>query len=582
MLAFPLAAVGSAQTDAALPTSRERSSDPRARDAVVAAPLAPPGCFAGPVDAAARELVHPGAEVAGVDELGALVLAPIVFPGVRHRLVEHDGLWCDAQRAANLLGSGTAVERASVFATTAAAPWFDGVTVLDARETLPGVVELTTHARTNGILATWIVRVDGQGVRDATWTATAIAVEPFEAEIEGLTALPGLARSYARAPTGLVELTEPILPQTPSPTSSVFATDTYSDGFRITFHLATTQFFPTAAEPLPTDELRAVTRENYEEYLSWGLHKGWSSNLGHVYLNDAVAAQCIACVFIAQDFNIHISSAVVPILAVLVPATYPDDRAAFSTVVGHEMFHNFQNAYSKPSNGVFMGGAYSEGLARFTEALHTYSVVSHQPDSLVYSSTGNGCNAELGAQFGTPLLQDGPATGQSYSACDFWLSFYGQHGLDGLVGVLEASPVHRHKTGWDEIKSVVEDAIDAPVDDTLAHFAAAMSTGAGLTWAPAVGPGPTLDWNEYLLGWPMTNLNPGGSVTTRLTDGGMLGARVTVDGILTSDEPAAALYVVRDDGTFTRVSSGASVDAPARVVAIFPGLGEISPRLSYA
>jgi hypothetical protein len=428
--------------------------------------------------------------------------------------------------------------------------------------------------------------VDALGVREATWTASAFAVPPFEAEIEGFTALPGASRTYARGPDGTLAMTTPLAPpQVAPPTVPPLGTaDRMPDGFRIQMHAADLGVYPAfGVEPLPHDVMLYVVGENYREFLSWGLQKGWSGTTGHVYIDDDTAASCIACVFISQQFNIHISSAAVQALGAL-GYTYPDDRAALSTVIGHEMFHNFQNAYSKPTtSATFMGGAYAEGMARAQETFHEYSAVTHQDDSLVYAADANGCNDELGVQGTVVTLHDGPATSQSYSACDFWLSFYGRHGVDGYRALLEASPAHATKGGWTEIKSVVEDALDAPVDDELAGFAAAMLTDEQLAWAPASGNGAVIDWSTFLDGWVVPTLAPGGSYTQRVRDGGMAAARVNVDGVVTTNAPeATALYVVRDDGSFTRIQSGDIVDAPAWIVSILPGTGTVTPTLSYA
>jgi hypothetical protein len=54
----------------------------------------PAGCSAAPLEVAARELVHEGAEVVAVDELGAILSLPIVYPAVRERMLDANGLWC--------------------------------------------------------------------------------------------------------------------------------------------------------------------------------------------------------------------------------------------------------------------------------------------------------------------------------------------------------------------------------------------------------------------------------------------------------------------------------------------------------
>lgn len=543
---------------------------------------APPGCARGSLDAALSQL-FPAATLVREDELGALALLPVIEPGIRVRLVPGDGVWCDAQRAFNVVASGTPIEVATAYAKVAAAPWFDGVSVTDARETLPGVVVLTTHARTNGVVADWTVVTDARGIVGASFTAVAFAVAPFDPVIEGYTALPGFSRSFARDEAGLLLSAQPLVPATDVPRVQRVAIDRMSDGFEIVFRYGpgALPFYPTVDELGPTGVIRAVAAENYEEFLSWGLTKGWSRNQGDIYVDDDIALQCLACVFIGLDFNIHVFSGVTQALAQL-GYSYPDERAAMATVIGHEMFHNFQNRYSRPVGGVNMGGSFSEGMARFQETLHAYSGVSHQPDSLVYARDANGCNDELGVQGGQPNLASGPATAQSYSACDFWLTFYGQQGIAGIRAALAASPAHRPKAGWDELRAIVQDAAGAPVEDTLARFAASLLTGAGLTWGPAAGVGASHDWNTYLLGWPAGTLAPGGSLTQTLVDGGMMGARVTIDGTLSVNTTAVKLYVIDDAGTPTPIVSGASVDAPAWVVAIDPAVGSANVKLSYA
>lgn len=541
----------------------------------------PPGCAEGPVEAAIAQL-FPGASLGTVDELGAIALLPIVVPGVRARLVEAGGAWCDAQRAFNHVAEGSPVEVASAYARVAAAPWFDGVTILDASETLPGLVSLTTHARTNGVVAEWLVLVDGAGIQQATLTATRFAVAPFDAQIEGFTALPGFTRTFTRDADGLLVPSQPLVPDVSVPRVQRIAIDRMSDGFEIIFRYGPGGLpnYPTVDEVGPTGIIRAVTAENYAEFLSWGFTKGWSRSQGDVFVDDEVALSCLACVFIGLDFNIHISSAVTEALSAL-GYRYDDPRAAMSTVIGHEMYHNFQNRYARPAGGVNMGGAYSEGMARFQETLHDYSEITHQPDSLVYATDANGCNDELGTQTGAATLATGPATRQSYSACDFWLTFYGEHGIAGVREAMLVSATHRPKTGWDEMKSIVEDVTNAPIDDDLARFAGSILTGARLTWGPAAGAGPALDWNAHLDGWVIPTLAPGGSVTQGIADGGMMGARVDVDGVVTVNTTAVKLYVIDTAGTPTPIASGASVDAPAWVIAIRPGTGAATPTLSY-
>lgn len=68
----------------------------------------------------------------------------------------------------------------------------------------------------------------------------------------------------------------------------------------------------------------------------------------------------------------------------------------------------------------------------------------------------------------------------------------------------------------------------------------------------------------------------------RLSDGGMMAARVEVDGVASVDHAGVVLFVVDDAGKVAPISSGGSVDGPAWVVVILPRVGNARPTLSYA
>ena len=96
---------------------------------------------------------------------------------------------------------------------------------------------------------------------------------------------------------------------------------------------------------------------------------------GYVYINDATSAYCQACVFIADDFQIHFITGVREFLTAL-GYDYGDasDRDVLADVLGHEMLHDWQNNYVKPtSSGRSVPGSYSEGTARFVDE-HTLGV----------------------------------------------------------------------------------------------------------------------------------------------------------------------------------------------------------------
>jgi hypothetical protein len=53
----------------------------------------------------------------------------------------------------------------------------------------------------------WMIAVDSDGIRTATWEATDFAQQPLEAQTEGLTALPGGTETYTRTADGLMDAT---------------------------------------------------------------------------------------------------------------------------------------------------------------------------------------------------------------------------------------------------------------------------------------------------------------------------------------------------------------------------------------
>ena len=571
----------------------------------------PTGCTFGTAAQAAARLVHPGAElsgrstVAGFDSV--LALKPLVYPGVRHRLIGVGDTWCNAtgfNAAWQLAGrSSDAVQMATAYAQVAAAPYFDGVSVTGAREVVPGTVTLDTHAMTNGITATWTIVTNASGVSRATWTATGFAVPPFTAEWEGVTATAGLTRTYAASANGSVLPVEPMLPAPGDP--ELVTEGKTADDFTIRINYGQSGYSPNIGQDTtvhPVDYLRfvrKVTLDNYQEFYNWGLRKNWSSDLGIVFVDSSTAATCLACVFIREDFNIHISTAVVQALFAL-GFEYPDDKLAYANVIGHEMTHDWQNAYYKPTqNGAAAGVHFAEGIARMQESLHAYSGVSHQPNSLLYSVgrsapgvdlSANSCNGWDGANIETTMAA-GPFTNKTYNACYFWLTWFPNHGASAYVDLFGAMFNHAKKTGNAEIIDALNQASPGTFGEDLAAFAQASLTGKGYTWSY---PGTTeRDWGKWLDRFVPATLAVGEAFTKSLRDGGVMAREITSGGTLsvTTSRPAVGVYVVRDDGTTatrTKVDTSDTiadvVAAPAAgekvwLVAVYPSLGSASVTL---
>lgn len=579
---------------------------------------APAGCSSGTAESAAAQLVHPAAEVSEIGDVAgfrsALVLEPLVYPGVRHRLIQAGSYWCDVSGfnvAWRLAGRpSSAVQLASAYARIAPAPYFDGVTVTNVRQLAPGIIALNTHALTNGITAKWVLTVDGEGISHASWTATGLAVEPFEAEIEGVTAPTGLRRTYERAPDGSVRALEAILPSAEEAANvapELVTEGKTADDFIIRLVYANSGPSPNAGQDTGVDIIdrpRIILKmllDNYAEFYGWGLRKGWTSNVGNVYWDSSTAMTCWACVYIREDFNIHMSSAVLPILAAL-GFEYPNDKEALSNVLGHEMTHDFQNAYYKPTqNGASTSTAFSEGTARFQESLHSYSGVSHQPKSLIYSIgrevpgvslAANSCNGWNGTNMEADFAA-GPFTNKTYNACYFWLSWYQQHGTSGIVELFTAMFDHAKKTGHAEVIDGLQQATGGTFADDLAAFAQASITGKGYSWAAPGQTAPVRDWGQYLDRWTPAAMT-GTTASRTIGNGGVMAREVTTAGTFSSTSAAhVALYVIRDNGaTATRTlidrfdGIADFVAAPAAgervwLVAVNPNLGNTSGNITF-
>ncbi len=556
---------------------------PTAAGARVQASPSQEGCAGGSLPHAAEEVFGLGTEVvdrqtvAGLE--GALVLEPRIAPGTRGRLLRVGNSWCEASSSFNIAwtAAGRSFDEtgreaaARTYAQVAAAPYFDDVTVTGLHKTAPGTFALTTHALTNGIDAQWMITVDDDGITTATWEATAFAQQPLEADIEGLTALPGGRETYARSAHGLLSAarglpTAESARRTAPPSIAEYVSP---DGFVIAVSIGDSR---VAINPgmdtgvrkadIVRENLRAIA-VNYKDFYSWGLRKGWGElepisgpNKGYVYINDALSLYCLACVFISNDFQIHIMSEVELVLAAL-GYSYPEGVEAYQNIIGHEMFHNFQNRYNKPGplgrmRGRGVTSAYSEGTARAQEAMHGYSKVSHQKNSLMYANDRNGCNGYEGSNFDTAM-----ATGvfnKGYTACFFWLSWFAAEGTDGLKQlVAKAYPkVSPEPEGYAEGVAALGRASKLSVAKQAVRFAGAAVTGRGYKLGG-------LDWAKMLDRWRPLGLSTGQSAIATLSPTGMLARELRSAATVTLGKSSdAALFAVIDTGskTITRVAEG--------------------------
>lgn len=578
-------------------------------------------CTPGTPAEAARTLYGSGTEVVRADQVAGLqtVLAmePYIAPGTRHRMIAVSGGWCDAETGFNTawLANGLSLSASRAMATAysrlAAAPYFDQTDAVSYTGA-GGVHTIRTHSLTNGIEALWTIVTDADGVRSARWVATDYAVEPFVAQWEGLTALNGANETYTRLASGELAA-ERGLPTGEIDPPEAQVSFTGPDGFTIVVGIGDSRNAVDIGQDTGNSRAdilrmtRDVVGDNYLDFYAWGLRADWApartrfvvinspgqipapEKTGYVSINDGTSAYCQACVFIADDFQVHIVSEVRVFLEAL-GYTYPgvSDRDVLSDVMGHEMFHNWQNNYVKPAaTGRSVPGSYSEGTARMQEALHAYSGGSHQPGSLVYANDGNGCNGYHGTN-PTATLAAGPFNG-AYAACNFWLPWYGAEGVGALAKlVIEGAPLGAEASSSSAGKMIpaVELATGEPFTVSGAEWAAGLITGKNLTWGPATGSGPTYDWSQYLERWTPAQLAIGNSATRTLAGGGVMAVEASASFRPRVTE-GAGLAILRDSAagaSLTFPDPGTLVQGPANgervyVIAVYPQAGSLSTTL---
>ncbi len=576
-----------------------------ASSAASSAPPAVPSisaCASGDALDAGVELFGAGTEFVQTDRVAglttALVLEPYIAPGTRHRMIAVPGGWCDAESGFNhaWTANGRSFAEsgavAAAYARLAAAPYFDQTTVT-SRSATAGVHTIATHSLTNGVDARWTIVTDAAGVRLAKWVSTGFANKPFVAQWEGLTAVDGANERYARLVDGLLTA-ERGLPTGGLDDPAAEVSYTSPDGFKIVVGIGDSR----NAVDIGTDtgnsrvdllrDFRRAIAQNYQDFYDWGFRAAWApartrflvaqgptqanigpANTGYVSINDSTSAYCQACVFIADDFQIHMVSEVRPFLEAL-GYTYPgaSDYDVLTDVLGHEMFHDWQNNYVKPtSTGRSVPGSYSEGTARMQESLHTYSGASHQPGSLVYANDANGCNGFSASDAG---MAGGAFQTPAYAACNFWLPWYGARGVETLAKlVMEGAPAGAEVPNASNSKKVthaIEVATGEPYARSAAQWAAGLITGKNMAWAPAVGAGETRNWAEYLNRWVPSTLAAGASATANLRDGGVMARRVN-GGFVATISDGAILAVLRDSATgatLTYPAPGEAIPGPAQ------------------
>ncbi|HEX2085624.1 MAG TPA: hypothetical protein VHF89_08075, partial [Solirubrobacteraceae bacterium] len=355
-----------------------------------------------------------------------------------------------------------------------------------------------------------------------------------------------------------------------------------SDGFTVEISYSEARTAPQLGQDtgvFDVDFIRITQRaiaKNYEDFMQWGLTgSSWApADHGYVYINDALSAFCLACVLISDQFNIHLNSHAHDALGAL-GYRYPgaSEEEVWTDIIGHELFHNFQNRFNRPGLTVALGNRaagfyYLEGTARLQEAFHDYSDISHQPESLIYANDGNGCNGfDGGGTIHVEGLTQSPDmdremvkgpfnTSRSYSACYFWMPWFAEHGWSTMKRlVTETMPAAIEISNQNEegIAASTAASGDSMLEQLRMFARHALTAGRGMnTFGPLLG-GPVRDWAAHLEAWDPDPLRRGTPHTRTLQGGGMMANEITeslrVD--ITGPKETRAFLVI-DDGTTTR------------------------------
>lgn len=578
-------------------------------------------CVAGSADQAARALLHPQAVVLGTEVVAGIETAsvdkPLVHPGTRDRLLRHGDGWCTVAAFTDVTGL-VGTDAATAFAQLAPVAWFDEVLVRGEPvelgvDGLGRVLAFDTWAATNGITASWQVRLDGAGrIADATFTTTGIGIgQGFTAQLEGITSLPGHARTWRADDGGLLVVDESVEQQLATAAlqrverlaAGIGPTDQYlytaSDGFEIHLQLFGSPFTPDhgiTSGVAPADRNRTIldwAATNYEDFLDWGLEDRWPDDVGTIGVDSYLAPVCLACAVITEGMDIHVLTVFPEAAEPLVNVSYEDNEEFFAGVIGHEIVHAFQNGYSG-AEGRALTSAYIEGLARSTESFHDTAHGSHQPGSITYNASANGCNGFDDNIGWVAAMALGPFADHTYDACFFWLSFLSGNGAhDGFVALLEnlQSAVDLvDAAGHVERNMHLLAQVSPNWREDLAAWGAGAVARAGYLLPPMPGE-PELDWAIHLADVPAAaTLSRGDSFEAVVQPAGVSVVEVLQAGSL-STSGSAKRYVVTVRGneiaSVVRHTSTTSVSPSSgtRTFLVFVGddprdIGEGSVRLS--
>ena len=187
--------------------------------------------------------------------------------------------------------------------------------------------------------------------------------------------------------------------------------------------------------------------------------------------------------------------------------------------------------------------------------MHSYSEVSHQENSLIYATDGNGCNGFKGQNFDVAMAAG--LFNKGYSGCFYWLSWFAAEGTDGLVQLVsKAYPKVSPKTDASvEGVAALGLASKLSVPEQAARFAGAAITGRGYKMNG-------FDWSKMLDRWAPLELATGDSAAATLSPSGLFAQELTSGATVTLEKGSdATMFTVIDTGskTITEVVKGGRI-----------------------
>ncbi|HYH27787.1 MAG TPA: hypothetical protein VEA19_03300, partial [Actinomycetota bacterium] len=338
---------------------------------------------------AARRLVDRNATLDRAARIGGLDSAIVtdqrIAPGFATALLRIDGAFCSVERfndaASDQMPGASPEAIATAFASVVAMPYLGEVRV-DRVARVGSVVSLRTSGGRHGAVSSWVVSLDGSGVRAAKFVTTGwdrSLQRGSAGDLEGVTSLPGHTRTFTRLADGRVVIDATVMDllersyrerdaavaRAAAITGRAPGDDlkhTFTDGFTIKVSYGMSPYTPDAGMDTgvkQADRLRTILAgviSHYKDFLRWGARDPFDNDsrtflgnetglpeaVGYINVDSPMSPVCLACAYIADTLEVHIMLLFPELAPELVPVSYPDSEKFLQTVIGHEMVHSLQ------------------------------------------------------------------------------------------------------------------------------------------------------------------------------------------------------------------------------------------------